>query len=86
MNYSKTWKVAFSRWWWWHVRLALLKDCAQTKRKWHHPWCEDVTCALGWGVGTHLVMVWTKAADHHGASGIAFSAATRVIFLTQKVS
>jgi hypothetical protein len=30
------------------------------------------------------VMVWAKAADHHGASGIAFSSATRVIFFTQK--
>jgi hypothetical protein len=31
-------------------------------------------------------MVWAKAADHHGASGIAFSSATRVIIFTQKVS
>jgi len=37
------------------------------------------------GVGMHQAMVWAKAADHHGASGIAFSAATRVILLTQKV-
>ena len=65
---------------------AHLKECAQTKRKWHHSWCEDDTCALGWGVVMHQVVVWAKAADHHGASGIAFSSATRVILLTQKVS
>jgi hypothetical protein len=33
----------------------------------------------------HQVMVWAKAAHHHGASGITFSSATRVIFSTQKV-
>ena len=26
----------------------------------------------------HQAMVWAKAADHHGASGIMFSATTRV--------
>jgi len=50
MNYSKTWKVAYLMWWWWHVPLVHQKDCTQTKRKWHCPWCEDDTCALGWGV------------------------------------
>ena len=65
--------------------LAPQKDCAKTKRKWHRPWCGDDTRALGWGVGMHQVMVWAKAAHHHGASGITFSSATRVIFSTQKV-
>jgi hypothetical protein len=46
----------------------------------------DDICTLGWGVGMHQAMVWAKAADHHGASRIAFSSATRVIVLTQKVS
>jgi hypothetical protein len=41
---------------------------------------------LGLGVGMHQAMVWSKAADHHGASGISFSAGTRVDFLTQKKS
>ena len=66
--------------------LALWKDCAKTVRKWHCPWCGDDTCMLGLGVGMHQGMVLAKTADHHGASGIAFSTATRVIFLTQKVS
>ena len=51
--------------------LALLKDCAKTKRKLHRPWCGDDTCTLGLGIGMHQAMVWSKAADHHGASGIA---------------
>jgi hypothetical protein len=38
-------------------------DCAQTKRKWHCPWCEDDTCMLGWGIVMHQVMVWAKAAE-----------------------
>jgi len=71
-------------WWWWHVLLAPQKDWAKTKRKWHHPWCGDDTHTLGWGVGMHQVMVWAKAADHQGASGIAFSPATRMIFLPKK--
>ena len=54
----------------WHVLLVPQKDCAKTKRKWHHPWCGDDTCTLGWGVGMHQVTVWVKAADHHVASGI----------------
>jgi hypothetical protein len=33
----------------------------------------------------HQATAWAKAADHHGSSGIAFSAATKVIFFTQKV-
>ena len=66
------------RWWWWHVSLAPQKDCTKIKREWHCQWCEDDTCVLGWGVVMHHVMVWAKAADHHGASGIVFSAATRV--------
>jgi hypothetical protein len=37
-------------------------------------------------VRMHQAMVWAKAAHHHGASGITFSFATGVIFLTQKVS
>ena len=61
------------------------EGCAKTKRKWHCPWCGDDTLALGWGVGMHQAMVWAKAAHHHGASGITFSSATRVIFSTQKV-
>ena len=44
---------AFSRCWQWQVLLTPQKDCAQTKRKWHHAWCEDDTCTLGWGVGMH---------------------------------
>jgi len=39
---------------------------------------------LGWGVGMHQAMLSAKAADHHGASGIVFSPATRVIFLPKK--
>jgi hypothetical protein len=54
--------------------------------KWHCPWCEDNTCVLGWGIGMHKVMVWAKAADHHGASGIEFSSATRVEKGPTKVS
>ena len=53
MNYSKTWIVAFSRWFWWHVLLAPQKNCAKTKHKWHRPWCGDDTCTLGWGIGMH---------------------------------
>ncbi len=64
--------------------LALLKDYTKTKRKLHHPWCGDNTCTLNLGVGMHQVMVWSKAADQHGASGIAFSAATRVDFFDPK--
>jgi hypothetical protein len=60
------------------VILALLKDCAKTKRKLHRPWCGDDTCTLGLGVGMHQAMVWSKAADYHGKSDIAFNAATRV--------
>jgi hypothetical protein len=54
---------------------------------WHRPWCGDDTRALSWGFGMHQAMVWAKAAPahHHGASGITFSSATRVIFSTQKV-
>ena len=50
--------------------------------KWHRPWCENDTRTLSWRVCMHQVMVLAKAADHHGASGIAFSPATRVIFFT----
>ena len=64
--------------------LALQKDCTKIKREWHCPWCGDDTRKLGWGVGMHQAVVWAKAADHHGASGIAFSPATRVIFLPKK--
>jgi hypothetical protein len=39
----------------WHVLLVPQKDCAKTK--WHHPWCGDDTCTLGWGVGMHQVTV-----------------------------
>jgi hypothetical protein len=39
---------------------------------------------LGLGISMHQAMVWSKAADHHGASGIAFSAATRVDFFEPK--
>jgi len=53
MHYLKTWKVEFSRWWWWHVPLVHQKDCTQTKRNWHHPWYEDDTCVLGLGVVMH---------------------------------
>ena len=35
-------------------------DCAQTKRKWHRPWCEDHTYALSWGTVMHQAMVWAK--------------------------
>jgi len=66
------------------VILALLKDCARTKCKLHRPWCGDGTCMLGLGISMHQAMVWSKAADHHGASGIAFSAATRVDFFEPK--
>ena len=59
--------------------LASQKDCAKTKCKWHCPWCGDDSRMLGWVVSMHQNMVWAKAADHHGASGIAFSPATRVI-------
>jgi hypothetical protein len=52
-------------------------DCAETKHKWHRPWCGDDTCTLSWGVGMHQTMVWAEA---------AFSSATGVNFLTQKVS
>ena len=65
--------------------LASLKDCAQAKRKWHCPWCGGDTCTLGLGIGMQQVMVWVKAAEHHGESGITFSSATGVIFLTHKV-
>jgi hypothetical protein len=41
-------------------------DFTQTKRKWHHPWCDDDTCVLSWGIVMHQAMVWAKAADHHG--------------------
>ena len=61
-------------------------DCAQTQRKWHHPWCEDDTCTLGWGIVMHQVMVWAKAADHHGCFRHKISAETRVNCMTQKVS
>jgi hypothetical protein len=61
-------------------------DCAQTKRKWHRPWCEDDTCTLGWGIVMHQVMVWAKAADQHGCFRHKISAETRVNFMTQKVS
>ncbi len=50
--------------------------------KWHHPWCGDDTYPLGWGVGMHQAILWVKAADHHVASGIKFSSATGVNFLT----
>jgi hypothetical protein len=70
------------------VLLAPQKNCAKNKRKWHHPWCGEDTCTLGWGVGMHQAIVWVEAADHHGASGISFSSAAGagVKFLTQKVS
>ncbi len=58
--------------------LALHWDCTITKRKLHCPWCGDDTGTLSLGIGMHQAMVWSKAADHHGALGIAFSAATRV--------
>jgi len=60
------------------VLLAPQKDCAKTKLKWHHPWCGDDTCTLGWGIGMHQAIVWVKVTDHHGASGIMFSSATGV--------
>jgi len=41
---------------------------------------------LGWGIVMHQVMVWTKAADHHGCFRHKISAETRVNFMTQKVS
>ena len=42
---------------------------------------------LGWGIVMHQVMVWAKAADHHGCFGRhKISAETRVNFMTQKVS
>jgi hypothetical protein len=64
------------------------EELRQKKRKWHHPWCGEDTCTLGWGIGMHQAIVWVKAADHHGASGITFSsvAGAGVDFLTQKVS
>jgi hypothetical protein len=58
------------------------KDCAKTEHKWHHPWCGDDTCTLSWGVGMHQAIVWAKAADHHVASGITFSSAIGLNFLT----
>ncbi len=64
--------------------LALLRDCAKTKHKLHRPLCGDDTCTLPLGVGMHQAMVWSKAADHRGASGIASSAATRVDFFDPK--
>ena len=92
MNYSKS-KHAFENR---HFRgggggtcymlLPPQKNCAKTKCKWHRPWCGDDTSRLGWGVGMHQAMEWAKAAHHHGASGITFSSATGVNFLTQKVS
>jgi proteasome lid subunit RPN8/RPN11 len=33
-----------------------------------------------------FAIVWVKAADHHGASGITLSSATGVNFATQNVS
>ena len=39
--------------------------------------------SVGASAGTRRV--WAKAAHHHGASGITFSSATRVIFSTQQV-
>ena len=62
------------------------KDCAKTKRKWHHPWCGDDTCALGWGVSMHRAMVWAKAADHHGAAEAWSGVATEATIRTRKVS
>ena len=41
---------------------------------------------LSWGVGMHQAIVWVKAADHHGASGITLSSATGVLFFIPKVS
>jgi len=61
-------------------------DCAQTKRKWHCLWCDDDTCTLGWGIAMHQVMVWAKAADHHGCFRHNISAETRVNLMTQKES
>ena len=66
--------------------LAPQKDCAKTKRKWHHPWCGDDTCTLGWSVSMHQAVVWAKAAHHYITSRITFSSATGENVLTQKVS
>jgi hypothetical protein len=68
------------------VLVAPQKDCAKIKRKWHHPWCGDGTCMLGWGVGMHQAMVWAKAADHHGAAEAWSGIATEATIRTRKVS
>ena len=39
---------------------------------------------LGWGIVMHQVMVWAKAADHHGCFRHKISAETRVNFMSQK--
>jgi hypothetical protein len=62
------------------------EGCTKTKHKWHHPWCGDDTCALGWGVGMHRAMVWAKAADHHGAAEAWSGVATEATIQTRKVS
>jgi len=41
---------------------------------------------LGWGIVMHQVMVWAKAADHHGCFRHKTSAEIRVNLMTQKVS
>ena len=66
--------------------LAPQKDCAITKRKWHHPWCGDDTCALGWGVGMYRGMVWAKAADHHGVAKAWSGVAAEATIWNRKVS
>jgi len=42
------------------VELGLWRDCAQTKRNRHHPWCEDGAYALGLGILTPHTMVGPK--------------------------
>ncbi len=60
-------------------------SASRPQRKWHRPWCEDDTCMLGWDIVMHQVMVWAKAADHHGCFRHKISAETRVNFMSQKV-
>ena len=52
--------------------MPLMGD-TEAEHKHHRPWYGDDVCALGWGVVGAQAMVWAKAADHHGASGITFS-------------
>jgi hypothetical protein len=49
---------------------------AQTKRMHHPPQCGGDVCALTWGVAMPQMMVWAKAAGHHGVPGTKTGPAT----------